>query len=229
MTPFITFEDIKKDLEDMNYIATAREKENFVIKEPNYDVYIAPSKIDRLGLFIRTFVKKNTIVAEYIGEVISEAIADIREEKFHFGCYMFGLVKNNTRQEIIDATFIGNMARYLNHSCDVAFISLSPTARPASRWSTATPASSSIPSRTSRKTRNLPTITSSRSTPTNASPASARPRTARADSPDPNLFISRPPRLQPPPLPYAPQSTKDTTLPLKSRLRPAPAPNSYPP
>jgi SET domain-containing protein len=49
-------------------------------------------------------------------------MADIREKKFHFGCYMFGLTKNNTRCEIIDATFVGNMGRYLNHSCDVTII-----------------------------------------------------------------------------------------------------------
>lgn len=33
---------------------------------------------------------------------------------------MFGLNRRNVdRREIIDATFRGNMARYLNHSCDV--------------------------------------------------------------------------------------------------------------
>ena len=48
------------------------------MREPTYEVYIAPSKIDRLGLFIRSPTKKGTIVVEYIGEVISEAMADIR-------------------------------------------------------------------------------------------------------------------------------------------------------
>ena len=65
---------------------------------PNNNVYIAPSKIDRLGLFIRNQTRKHTIVVEYIGEVISESIAEVREIKFgHFGCYMFSLGKNNTR------------------------------------------------------------------------------------------------------------------------------------
>jgi hypothetical protein len=75
VVPFITFEDIKKDLDDGGPV---REKEHLVMREPTYDVYIAPSKIDRLGLFIRNFTKKGTIVAEYIGEVISEAMADVR-------------------------------------------------------------------------------------------------------------------------------------------------------
>lgn len=47
---------------------------------------------------------------------------------------MFGLVKNNTRQEIIDATFIGNMARYLNHSCDVSIYLFSQTAKQGYKW-----------------------------------------------------------------------------------------------
>jgi [histone H3]-lysine4 N-trimethyltransferase SETD1 len=105
-----------------------------VVREPTNDVYVAPSKIDRLGLFLSKTTKKGTIVTEYIGEVISEAMADVREKKFHFGCYMFALTKNNTRSDIIDATFVGNMARYLNHSCDVLLCSLSRTARRRSRW-----------------------------------------------------------------------------------------------
>lgn len=96
VVPFITFEDVKKDLADV-YSPSVKEKDNFAFKEPTNDVYVAPSKIDRLGLFIRNFTKKNTIVTEYIGEIISEAMADMREKKFHFGCYMFGLTKNNTR------------------------------------------------------------------------------------------------------------------------------------
>ena len=32
---------------------------------------------------------------------------------------MFSIGKTNDKMDIIDATFHGNMARYLNHSCDV--------------------------------------------------------------------------------------------------------------
>jgi SET domain-containing protein len=45
---------------------------------PLNDVYIAPSKIDRLGLFIGRNVSKYTTIIEYVGEVISESIADFR-------------------------------------------------------------------------------------------------------------------------------------------------------
>lgn len=83
-------------------------------------MFIAPSKIHKLGLFARKSVKKHTIMIEYIGETVSESVADKREERFHYGCYMFGLGKHiQEKKDIIDATFRGNMARYLNHSCDV--------------------------------------------------------------------------------------------------------------
>ena len=35
------------------------------------EVFIAPSKIHKLGLFSRKNIKKNSIVIEYIGEIVS--------------------------------------------------------------------------------------------------------------------------------------------------------------
>lgn len=58
------------------------------------------------------------IVIEYVGEKIRVPVANKREkyyEKLGVGdCYLFSLDTDN----IIDATFYGNKARYINHSCD---------------------------------------------------------------------------------------------------------------
>jgi SET domain-containing protein len=58
------------------------------------------------------------IVIEYVGEKIRNALADKREayyDELGIGdCYMFRLNQNY----VIDATFFGNKARYLNHSCE---------------------------------------------------------------------------------------------------------------
>ena len=58
------------------------------------------------------------IVIEYVGEKIRTPVGDRREgyyEKIGVGdCYLFTLDK----EHIIDATFYGNKARYINHSCD---------------------------------------------------------------------------------------------------------------
>lgn len=58
-------------------------------------VYVGPSLIHKRGLFARDKIKKETIVIEYVGEVIRNEIADEREKyynKIGFGdCYMFRL------------------------------------------------------------------------------------------------------------------------------------------
>lgn len=55
---------------------------------------------------------------EYIGEKIRNEEADKREILYNASgigdCYLFRLDKDT----IVDATFKGNKARYLNHSCD---------------------------------------------------------------------------------------------------------------
>ena len=52
---------------------------------------------------------------EYVGEKIRMPVADKRELT-NDDCYMFGL--DEKREYIIDATYYGNKARYINHSCD---------------------------------------------------------------------------------------------------------------
>jgi histone-lysine N-methyltransferase SETD1 len=58
------------------------------------------------------------IVIEYVGEKIRVPVADCREERYEKigvgDCYLFML----DPEHIIDATFYGNKARYINHSCD---------------------------------------------------------------------------------------------------------------
>lgn len=59
---------------------------------------------------------KGDIVAEYIGEYISNAVADVREQyyrKQRIQDYQFRV----NEKVIIDATLKGGYARYINHSC----------------------------------------------------------------------------------------------------------------
>ena len=64
-------------------------------------------------------MSKGEIIVEYTGEIIRNAVADKREHEYESsgfgGCYMFRLDDNY----VIDATFSGNEARFLNHSCNV--------------------------------------------------------------------------------------------------------------
>lgn len=83
------------------------------------------SRIIRIFIILLFFslksFKKSEIIIEYVGEVIRNVVADKREEIYKdkgFGdCYMFRIDKDY----VVDATFKGNQARYLNHSCDVCF------------------------------------------------------------------------------------------------------------
>jgi [histone H3]-lysine4 N-trimethyltransferase SETD1 len=81
-------------------------------------VEVGPSKIHRIGLFACEDFKQNDIVIEYVGEIITNEMADLREEQYKESgigdCYMFRI----DDFQIIDATFYGGKARYLNHSCD---------------------------------------------------------------------------------------------------------------
>ena len=80
---------------------------------------VAPSLIHKYGIFSQQDIKAYSIVIEYKGEVIRNSVADIREEMYNQSglgdCYLFRV----NRDYVIDATFKGNEARYLNHSCDV--------------------------------------------------------------------------------------------------------------
>lgn len=70
------------------------------------------------GVVAAESVKKGDFIIEYIGEVIDDALCEKRlwdmKDKGVTNFYMCELRKDFT----IDATFKGNLSRFLNHSCD---------------------------------------------------------------------------------------------------------------
>ncbi|XP_042236177.1 histone-lysine N-methyltransferase 2D-like isoform X2 [Homarus americanus] len=79
-------------------------------------VYLARSKIQGLGLYAARDIEKNTMIIEYIGEIIRSELAEVREKRYEAqnrGIYMFRL----DDQRVVDATVTGGLARYVNHSC----------------------------------------------------------------------------------------------------------------
>lgn len=75
------------------------------------------SHIHGWGLFTKIDISKHNPVVEYMGEVIRQRVADKREKAYELSgegsCYMFRL----DMKRIVDATKIGCMARFMNHSC----------------------------------------------------------------------------------------------------------------
>jgi histone-lysine N-methyltransferase SETMAR len=64
-------------------------------------------------------------VCEYAGEVLGELEAELRNQqdrKNQSGNYIYWIRENfgdkNVTQTIVDPTTLGNIGRYLNHSCD---------------------------------------------------------------------------------------------------------------
>ena len=107
--------DNKDNLSDEQIIA---QKYKNYINQQNQKVCIGPSIIHRNGLFAVDNIKPGEIVIEYVGEMITNKIADYREIEYNergFGdCYMFRFDADN----IIDATKYGNLARFINHCCE---------------------------------------------------------------------------------------------------------------
>ena len=64
-------------------------------------------------------IARDEMVIEYVGEVVRQAIADDREKRYErlgIGSSYLFRVDSDT---IIDATKYGNLARFINHCCEV--------------------------------------------------------------------------------------------------------------
>jgi uncharacterized protein len=75
------------------------------------------SKIHGLGAFARKDIPKGTRIIEYTGEKISNAEADRRYDDDKVENHHTFLFILNSKQ-CLDATYEGNEARFINHSCD---------------------------------------------------------------------------------------------------------------
>lgn len=82
------------------------------------NILLGRSRIHGWGVFAKVEFETDKHIVEYVGEIIRPIVASKRQQVYksagvsHY--YMFELDKDY----IIDATFCGNIARYINHSCD---------------------------------------------------------------------------------------------------------------
>ncbi|CAG0885484.1 unnamed protein product [Cyprideis torosa] len=78
----------------------------------------ARSGIHDWGLFAMEDIAADEMVIEYVGQRIRPLIADIREKQYETigigSSYLFRI----DSESIIDATKCGNLARFINHSCN---------------------------------------------------------------------------------------------------------------
>lgn len=68
-------------------------------------------------------IAADEMVIEYVGQKVRAIVADIRERQYEAtgigSSYLFRIDIDN----IIDATKCGNLARFINHSCNVSMFS----------------------------------------------------------------------------------------------------------
>ncbi|XP_030629549.1 histone-lysine N-methyltransferase 2C [Chanos chanos] len=80
------------------------------------NVYLAHSRIQGLGLFAARDIEKQTMVIEYLGDILRNEVA-LRKELIYKAknrsVYMFRI----DSEHVIDASRSGSPARYINHSC----------------------------------------------------------------------------------------------------------------
>lgn len=110
-----SLENVKSDLFGKTSVFTARKKR----------LIVARSSIHSWGLFAGEDIETGDMVVEYVGELIRESVANVRER-----CYELALQAKGSSEMassyffrlsadlVIDATHKGNMSRFVNHSCD---------------------------------------------------------------------------------------------------------------
>lgn len=86
----------------------------------------AKSSIHDWGLFAMEPIAADEMVIEYVGQMVRPIVADVREMHYEAtgigSSYLFRIDIDT----IIDATKCGNLARFINHSCNVRMIIYTP-------------------------------------------------------------------------------------------------------
>jgi histone-lysine N-methyltransferase SETD1 len=75
------------------------------------------SAIHNWGLYAQENITANDMIIEYVGEKVRQRVADLREAKYDMqgvgSSYLFRIDEDT----VIDATKMGGIARFINHSC----------------------------------------------------------------------------------------------------------------
>lgn len=104
--------------------ATESETLKFKFKLQKKQLRFAKSAIHDWGLFAMEPIAADEMIIEYVGELVRPSIADVRESKYKAigigSSYLFRIDNESSESSVIDATKCGNLARFINHCCNVS-------------------------------------------------------------------------------------------------------------
>ncbi|KAK6357572.1 histone methyltransferase set1 [Orbilia javanica] len=87
------------------------------LKKRKKPVRFARSAIHNWGLYAMENISNNEMIIEYVGEIVRQQVADLREKNYLRSgigsSYLFRIDETT----VIDATKKGGIARFINHSC----------------------------------------------------------------------------------------------------------------
>ena len=88
------------------------------LKKRKKPVKFARSAIHNWGLYAMENIAANDMIIEYVGEMVRQQVADIRERQYLKSGIGSSYLFRIDEYTVIDATKRGGIARFINHSCD---------------------------------------------------------------------------------------------------------------
>ena len=103
-----------------NWFISILKHEYFHFQFRRKNLTFGKSSIHDWGLFAREYIGADEMVIEYVGHVVRPVLSDVRESRYEKqgigSSYLFRI----DQDYVVDATKCGNLARFINHSCDVS-------------------------------------------------------------------------------------------------------------
>jgi len=93
---------------------------NRVVQKQTHTPRMVVERMEEKGWGVVTLetIEKGTFVCEYVGEIISEIIAESRGREYDAQGLSYLWTQKTDHAPTIDATTMGNISRFVNHSCD---------------------------------------------------------------------------------------------------------------
>ena len=84
------------------------------------NAYVFPAKTEKKGwgLFAGEFIPKGTFIMQYVGEVFSVDTDEGQKRVIEYRKSTCTYLMRTINNEVIDPTYVGNVARFINHSCE---------------------------------------------------------------------------------------------------------------